>query len=219
MSTVERNLHKEIAAAHETGNVALQNALLLEIARNALLRLQRRAALGGCPQREGVAVSPKTKEKLDAAESRWTARVLSDAQALMRRCESPVERMFLWAALNHAGSDVWTSGARARFCNASGLLVACEVLDGAAMLALQVKAEDYRIDFAIVPETGQPGLAIEVDGHEYHETKQAAARDKRRDRALAAAGWTVVRFAAVEVWRDADKCFAEALDVFQGRAR
>jgi very-short-patch-repair endonuclease len=45
-------------------------------------------------------------------------------------------------------------------------------------------------------------LAVEVDGHEFHEkTKDQAARDKRRDRELQQEGWNVFRFTGSEVWR------------------
>jgi hypothetical protein len=37
-------------------------------------------------------------------------------------------------------------------------------------------------------------LVVETDGHEHHGTREAFERDRARDQALAAAGWTVVRF-------------------------
>ena len=62
-----------------------------------------------------------------------------------------------------------------------------------------------RIDFAIIPADGsgcQP-IAVEMDGHNFHEkTKEQAASDKSRDRALKAAGWTTVRFTGSEIHRD-----------------
>jgi very-short-patch-repair endonuclease len=36
----------------------------------------------------------------------------------------------------------------------------------------------------------------------YHENKEAAARDKRRNRYLEIAGWRPLRFTGSEIWRD-----------------
>lgn len=50
-------------------------------------------------------------------------------------------------------------------------------------------------------------LAIECDGHDFHEkTKEQAARDKSRDRALVQAGMHVIRFTGSEIFRDAESC-------------
>lgn len=60
-------------------------------------------------------------------------------------------------------------------------------------------------DFALLdPDmpNGQPpmAIAIELDGHDFHErTKEQATRDKKRDRALVSAGWSVLRFTGSEV--------------------
>lgn len=64
----------------------------------------------------------------------------------------------------------------------------------------------YRLDFAIVDKL----IAIEVDGHDFHErTKEQAQRDKKRDRDLQALGWRVMRFTGSEVFRDAAACARE----------
>lgn len=71
-----------------------------------------------------------------------------------------------------------------------------------------VDGRDIRVDFAIVSRDYR--LAVEVDGHDFHErTKEQAARDRSRDRALLANGWQVLRFTGSEVWRDPDRCAAE----------
>ena len=50
-------------------------------------------------------------------------------------------------------------------------------------------------------------VVIECDGHEFHEkTKKQAARDKKRDRDMQIAGWTVLRFAGSEIWNDIGAC-------------
>jgi very-short-patch-repair endonuclease len=42
-------------------------------------------------------------------------------------------------------------------------------------------------------------LIVEVDGYRYHSSKQARARDARRDRELTARGWRPVRFTFEEI--------------------
>ena len=51
------------------------------------------------------------------------------------------------------------------------------------------------------------GIAIECDGHAFHEkTREQAARDKRRDRELLAAGFPVMRFSGSEIFNDPVGC-------------
>lgn len=67
---------------------------------------------------------------------------------------------------------------------------------------LQHDVGRYRLDFAIVDKQ----LAIEVDGHAYHSSRQQREHDAKRDRFLMAKGWRVVRFTGSEVHRDAMAC-------------
>lgn len=74
----------------------------------------------------------------------------------------------------------------------------------------------YRIDFLLTFTTpkGATSIAVEVDGHEWHErTKEQARHDKARDRAILAAGYPVVRFTGSEVYNDAIGCVNEAIEV------
>ena len=73
----------------------------------------------------------------------------------------------------------------------------------------------YRLDFAVrgidvdqlllakearIPE---PLLAIELDGHDFHErTKEQVTDRNRRDRDLQAAGWKVLHVSGSELYRD-----------------
>lgn len=59
----------------------------------------------------------------------------------------------------------------------------------------QVRRPGMRLDF-LWPEAR---LVVEVDGRETHDTAIAFADDRRRDRALVAAGFTVLRFTWAEV--------------------
>ena len=50
-------------------------------------------------------------------------------------------------------------------------------------------------------------LAIECDGHDFHErTKEQAERDRSRDRWMIANGVQVIRFTGREIWRDPEEC-------------
>jgi very-short-patch-repair endonuclease len=71
--------------------------------------------------------------------------------------------------------------------------------------------ERYRVDFAFIGRRMEAGrddmpivrVAVELDGHDFHErTKEQASRDKRRDRIFASNGWTVLRFTGSDVYRD-----------------
>lgn len=57
-------------------------------------------------------------------------------------------------------------------------------------------------------------LAIELDGHDFHErTKEQATRDKSRDRTLLKFGWSTMRFTGSEVFRDPLTCACEGADL------
>ncbi|WP_146255332.1 DUF559 domain-containing protein [Azospirillum sp. TSA6c] len=85
--------------------------------------------------------------------------------------------------------------------------------DYSTVLCPQLPIGPYRIDIAVVA-IGYEGqkllIAIECDGHDYHErTKQQASRDKKRDRLLQKAGWLVFRYTGSDIFRDGKKCAAE----------
>lgn len=50
---------------------------------------------------------------------------------------------------------------------------------------------------------------IELDGHEYHKTKEQRTRDSKRDRVLMSLGWDVLRFTGSEIFTDVGKCYEE----------
>lgn len=78
----------------------------------------------------------------------------------------------------------------------------------------QAEAGRFRLDFQIVPMTDGPDAArlalpdfpligIELDGHDFHEkTKEQVTRRNQRDRELAAAGWTILRYSGSEFYKD-----------------
>lgn len=74
-------------------------------------------------------------------------------------------------------------------------------------LVPQVVVGIYKIDFAY----GQ--CAVEIDGHEYHKTKEQREYDYKRERYLLKNGWTPVRFMATEVFLDAKRCIREMNEI------
>lgn len=75
------------------------------------------------------------------------------------------------------------------------------------IVAPQFKVDRYRIDIACFYTWTGKRVAIECDGHEFHEkTKEQAAHDKARDRFLSTSGWTVLRFTGSEIHKDPFGC-------------
>jgi very-short-patch-repair endonuclease len=85
---------------------------------------------------------------------------------------------------------------------------------------LSIPGGTVKIDFVVI---GQPqlNLAIEIDGHDFHEkTKEQVARDKSRERSIQIAGYTVFRFSGSEVFKNSRKCVNEVIELIkQQRAR
>ena len=140
---------------------------------------------------------------VDAIMRNW-----DQARTALRRCQSPIEEVFLVSLV--CMSDVifdWDVGGHSQ--------VGHWKAEGATLFQ-QFPEGRYRIDFVV---SGSQRIAIELDGHEFHErTKQQAQRDKSRDRDLTAAGWQVLRFTGSEVWNNPDACADEALRIAFGRA-
>lgn len=89
--------------------------------------------------------------------------------------------------------------------------------------SVEIEGRRYRADFMaiyIIPQatsaSGAPEVcklvAIEIDGFAYHDAMPEQAEKQRvRDRAFLSAGIQTLRFAAREVFRDADACADSAL--------
>lgn len=73
----------------------------------------------------------------------------------------------------------------------------------------QAPIAGYKADFLLWMTEGSrmAGIVVECDGHAFHErTKEQAARDKKRDREILAAGYPVLRFTGSEVFKDPAAC-------------
>lgn len=136
---------------------------------------------------------------------------------------TPIEERMYVALLDRLGTlpgFVIHSG----YCQCRDLLddYIARVKDGRSpiILAPQVYWDSYRIDLVLIAHFGEADtlcLAIECDGHDFHErTKEQAARDKSRDRALIRSGLrAVLRFTGSEIWHRADECAGEIVDLLR----
>lgn len=71
---------------------------------------------------------------------------------------------------------------------------------------------EFRIDFAVSVADKAVRVAVELDGHDFHEkTKTQVAADKKRERAITRAGHTVLRFSGYEVVRNSRECVEEVV--------
>lgn len=152
----------------------------------------------------------------------------------LRKCESPIERVFLAAVFSYHmtglndgafyGCPVWYE-----FLDLSEISdnnVHCRSIRviPQAKLEIQNRLHDdksYRVDFLIIAARPTTELmkfdtsrwVIECDGHDYHEkTKEQAKRDKSRDRHMMMAGITVQRFTGSEIWADPFSCAVQAFN-------
>ena len=97
----------------------------------------------------------------------------------------------------------------------------CSEWPNAATVCLQAEmpeAGGYRCDFLILAKFKNERAAtlkvvVECDGHEFHErTKEQAARDRKRDRDLQGAGFSILRFTGSEIYRSLPDCISEIRD-------
>jgi very-short-patch-repair endonuclease len=74
----------------------------------------------------------------------------------------------------------------------------------------------YTVDFIVERSSGQSArVAIELDGHEFHErTKAQAANDKSRERAIVTTGLPVLRFTGSEVFNNPRHVMDEVISYF-----
>lgn len=109
-----------------------------------------------------------------------------DERKLLDQCESPIEQQMLRALLQYGVP---------------------------LKITPQLRVGDYRIDLAV--EHGGRRVAVECDGHEFHQTKVAAAHDARRGRVLSRMGWLVQRFTGQEIYQNAQACASEVVDALE----
>jgi very-short-patch-repair endonuclease len=75
------------------------------------------------------------------------------------------------------------------------------------------KHSRYRVDFLI----RDARLIVELDGHDYHSTKEQLERDAVRQRYLTRGGYTVIRFTGSEIRKSTSGCVAELRQIYKER--
>ncbi len=72
----------------------------------------------------------------------------------------------------------------------------------------------YRLDFLVFYGGGT--VAVELDGHEWHKTKEQRQRDAKRDRWFNARGVRTLRWTGSEVAADPQACVKDLMDIVRG---
>jgi very-short-patch-repair endonuclease len=136
-------------------------------------------------------------------------------QDILRRCESPIERLMTealgeWESLEGGLHLVEAD-------DIDGLMAAREFFRE-PVISPQVALHGYRVDFlAMVDAPTGTMIVVECDGHQFHErTAAQAERDRRRDRNLLERGVPTLRFTGREIARDASEC-ADSIRGFVGQ--
>lgn len=87
-----------------------------------------------------------------------------------------------------------------------------KALNNALQSAAIVSIQEYPVSgFSIDLALPEHKIAIEVDGSYWHSLPEAIARDARKDAALKAAGWTVLRFSETAINTDVAACVTVVL--------
>jgi very-short-patch-repair endonuclease len=142
---------------------------------------------------------------------------------IFARCESPIERMFLAAIIRDRMSQL------AGDCK-EGFALRCEQSERAHAIHVSVQPTVELSEKKLRPDFGlglqfyddEPDrihwVYVECDGHDYHSSKQQLARDKSRDRRIAATDTHVLRFTGSEIWANAGACVDETITILYGIA-
>ncbi|WP_346622579.1 DUF559 domain-containing protein [Blastococcus montanus] len=93
------------------------------------------------------------------------------------------------------------------------------VLDVAGLPACRQQHRVLLPDGPVLLDAAWPEveLAVELDGAAFHGSPEARERDLRRDAALAAAGWIVLRFSYRRLTRNPAACRAQIRAVYERR--
>lgn len=121
---------------------------------------------------------------------------LDDFTPTLDRCESPIERLLAITLLRHG---------RVTFLDRKDVSLE-------AQAPIVCDKNEYRVNF-LIKIGDQLALAVECDGHEYHErTKEQAKRDKERDRAILRTGTNVIHFTGSEIVKSPFQCLLEIME-------
>lgn len=153
---------------------------------------------------------------LKAVQNSLLGMIRYDVLILSRICDSPIEVSLGAAIVMLDRIDSYMRG--------NGIVVAGskEVDDyhqDKWLLVPQFEWQEFRIDLALrAPRYRFKWIFIECDGHDFHErTKEQAARDRSKDRAIQAAGIPVLRFTGSEIHRDLESCAEQVFQFLEDR--
>jgi very-short-patch-repair endonuclease len=124
----------------------------------------------------------------------------------MERCESPIEQLMAYS-MSPLIQRHLVAGLRSLWVE--------------QQIPLATPEGNYRADFLITAIISgvRVRTIVECDGHEFHErTKEQATRDKRRDRALQKAGYSVLRFSGSEIWANSFACAEQVMEFLKSKA-
>lgn len=186
---------------------------------------------------ENVRMKEKHEEAFEALYAELADNLRKRLEWMFEKCESPIEALFLAGCFDSISFSPNTGEWQSEIDRARKALVRAAHLpargENGRIVGIDAYVEQlptstdlllvaqyvvpnlaYRIDFAVfvIDQKGEVvgKIAVEMDGHEFHErTKEQAKRDKSRDRKLVAAGWSVLRFTGSEIWANARKCATE----------
>lgn len=148
----------------------------------------------------------------DLAVHDFVMHLFSLEESMTKRCESPIEQL-LWFSLSELAA--METGVMALFGKFGSVSFRSQA-------EVKTPKGTYRLDFLVtwVEDGNTYCVGVECDGHDFHEkTKQQAAHDKQRDRALVAAGYTMLHFTGAEIWRDPEACTNEVSRVLNQLVR
>lgn len=118
------------------------------------------------------------------------------------KCGSAAEVYFLRPFLERPGCAIAVGDAHA----------------GGVVVMLQHQIKQYRTDVLVADDRTQ--LAIEVDGMAFHHrSREQVAADYLRQRRIVAQGYTVIRFTAPEVFKDATECWRQVDAILAARRK
>ncbi len=143
-------------------------------------------------------------------QARYLVSCKADLNAALAPCESPLEVTLVLALLCARDAE----GRFLYLCPPRATDSKAPIAEGRAgklyvQRGMRLDDRSIRMDISLI--CGGKNLAVEVDGHEYHASKNALRADKSRDRGLLAKEWIPVRFTGQEIHQAPDRCVAEVL--------
>lgn len=127
---------------------------------------------------------------------------------------SPIEAKFLTALLLKVGARYkW------EWLGISGGRLLVEPPGDYQLVRIIAQHPIGRYECDLLLQLGEASIAVECDGHDFHErTPEQAEHDKKRDRYFAEVGQVVLRFTGREINRDAEACAEQALAILEKKA-